>query len=960
MGVRSLKTLVILLLLAGLANASGPAFLDSLGYFVKHDSGYVLPPRVSNYVLEGGTDSERHLRVNDLKARTCLYPEELQEGLASQVYRMAARYRNQGWVEAEIEALNFLLAYLPGRPGKKDFLIHFHLGNAYSKQGNMPLALRHMQYSVNLQELEAEDLTFACDQLPAGEEDVRTCLFLAKCYNGLANQYFLSGNPDSALVCSRAALAIRESRNKKSRKWGIALQTHAQILLQTEKRDEARAALLKAIDIFLSDSSKAGIAGAPVYLAETYLSLAEVERIADFRLAFRLIARSDSCARAFYGKTPHRDYAKLLCNQAALLNRMATQMDFSQAYQLSKEKSQEALKILVPGFEPDSIQQNPVPDRYSNDPWIMVALGLKGEALSGRTSSGNYDRLDWALDAFEGAYLQMDRLRARLGSQGAKSKVSQSSIRLTEHAIGTALALYEQTRSPEYFEAAFRFAERSKSILLLSGLRGRNQNNEWTRKERKLIYRLGELQAKKSQLASSGKQIPQGLSLEIMDLERKLDLLMARIQVTDFNHYKERYASSVASLDEVRAGLPDENAALLEYFVGEEQVYVFCIRKDKRGDQAWAVNWNMYDPCNPPLKVVAEEFRKQIMAREAVTGLSDPGRVLYRSFIEPALYASLEAGIPPIERLIVVPGGGLWNVPFEAFIQDRNPGRRAKDTIRLAEINPLEWPWLVRKFDIGYQYSATVWLEQEAYSRRQYMAREAGQKAKDYVWGREYFPSEGLPRLVNVRKEAEEVQQIFGAKVLLGPWARKSHFLDRARNARIIWLSSHAGDDPYVPENAWISLYPDGPGRKSEKGFLRAYELNSLNLNARLAVLSACETGSGKLVRGEGIISLGRAFANAGCPSIVMSLWNVNDLSGMKILGDFARGLDAGLARDVALSRAKRHYLSKLDSQAGVHPFDWASLVQIGASDPLTYPKGSMRSGDAEGRSTLATRGSEK
>ena len=97
--------------------------------------------------------------------------------------------------------------------------------------------------------------------------------------------------------------------------------------------------------------------------------------------------------------------------------------------------------------------------------------------------------------------------------------------------------------------------------------------------------------------------------------------------------------------------------------------------------------------------------------------------------------------------------------------------------------------------------------------------------------------------------------------------------------------------------------------------YLDASELYNMQLKARLAVLSACQTGMGELVRGEGIMSLSRAFAYAGCPSLVMSLWNANDQSTAGIMLDFYKELKQGCTIDGALRQAKLNVLV-----AGAHP----------------------------------------
>ena len=102
-----------------------------------------------------------------------------------------------------------------------------------------------------------------------------------------------------------------------------------------------------------------------------------------------------------------------------------------------------------------------------------------------------------------------------------------------------------------------------------------------------------------------------------------------------------------------------------------------------------------------------------------------------------------------------------------------------------------------------------------------------------------------------------------------------------------------------------------------------------------MAVLSACNTGYGKLIKGEGIMSLARAFSYAGCPSVVMSHWQVDDKSTSELMELFYKELSEGKAKDEALRLAKLEYL-KHSNITTSHPFYWSSFVVIGSTNPIT------------------------
>ena len=119
---------------------------------------------------------------------------------------------------------------------------------------------------------------------------------------------------------------------------------------------------------------------------------------------------------------------------------------------------------------------------------------------------------------------------------------------------------------------------------------------------------------------------------------------------------------------------------------------------------------------------------------------------------------------------------------------------------------------------------------------------------------------------------------------------------------------------------------------------LNTYELFGMDLNAGLAVLSACNTGSGKLLKGEGIMSLARGFMYAGVPGIVMTMWAVEDQASAQIVTSFYSYLDKGMPKDEALRQSKLDMLAE-GNMLHSHPYYWAAYVTIGDYSPMKFNK---------------------
>jgi CHAT domain-containing protein len=138
----------------------------------------------------------------------------------------------------------------------------------------------------------------------------------------------------------------------------------------------------------------------------------------------------------------------------------------------------------------------------------------------------------------------------------------------------------------------------------------------------------------------------------------------------------------------------------------------------------------------------------------------------------------------------------------------------------------------------------------------------------------------------------------------------------------ILHLATHARIDDQRPWSSEIVLAPDGPGHR-----IRADRIAALDLSADLAVLSACETGSGRILSGEGVLGLSSAFLSAGVPTVVASLWPVSDRVTVDLMKEFYARLADG--RDVATSLAAAQMAIR-DDEATAHPFHWAGFVTVG------------------------------
>ena len=155
--------------------------------------------------------------------------------------------------------------------------------------------------------------------------------------------------------------------------------------------------------------------------------------------------------------------------------------------------------------------------------------------------------------------------------------------------------------------------------------------------------------------------------------------------------------------------------------------------------------------------------------------------------------------------------------------------------------------------------------------------------------------------------------------------ALKTNFINHAQDHDLIHLGVHGIGDPKVADNSRLIFRGDS----LESGDLYAYDIYNLNIDARLVVLSACETGLGKRQTGEGIFSIARAFSYAGCPSVVMSIWRAADTFTASIMDGFYESLHDGNSIGTSLRASKLRFLEESD-ELSAHPANWAAFVLNG------------------------------
>ncbi len=322
-----------------------------------------------------------------------------------------------------------------------------------------------------------------------------------------------------------------------------------------------------------------------------------------------------------------------------------------------------------------------------------------------------------------------------------------------------------------------------------------------------------------------------------------------------------------------------------------------------KDDTANSEPWEIIsvDAQNGTLRVRLPSFAPGVTIPRPITEVEDFGQTslqqLHQILIEPI--ADL---LPknPSDRIIFIPQGELFLVPFAA-LQDK------------------EGKYLIEKHTILTAPSIQV-LDLTRKQRQ----RVANSTAKDVlvVGNPSPMPKPFAP-LEYAAPEAKAIANLLNTNPIIGTEATESAIVAQMPNARIIHLATHGLFDDIRGLGSAIALAPSG----KDDGLLTAEEILNLKLNAELVVLSACDTGRGRLT-GDGVIGLSRSLISAGVPSVIVSLWRVPDNTTAGLMVEFYRQLDNNPDKAQALRQAMLNTMKQHPN-----PRDWAAFTLIGEAE---------------------------
>ncbi|MBK7935909.1 MAG: CHAT domain-containing protein [Lewinellaceae bacterium] len=594
-----------------------------------------------------------------------------------------------------------------------------------------------------------------------------------------------------------------------------------------------------------------------------------------------------------------------------------------------------ALQYILPSFKKSS-DHNPLPSDLTAENVIHKALHGKARAF---LALGKPEK---ALRCYELIPEVEAKLRATHAYESSSLLALGESRKRFDEAIAVAWQLYESSNHErQYAERAFLLSEKARGMLLLESLVQAQADyrlpENIRRTENDLKVRMAwyehEIAGEKQAGSKTDPARLAQLEKDLFQLKQEQEQLKTTLR-ENFPDYA-RLSEEVHFLNvaEVPA-LLRSGQAMLNYYLTEADAYIFYF------DAAGMFGWRKAG-LPTAFRTTISGFAQYMYDgdendKKRQTAFQQTAFDLYEFLLEPELRTAARG----IRSLLIVPDDALVFVPFEILL--RQPGTGAWR----------ELPWLLRDFSIGYAYSSTLLRRQQDISRqhrqtaapRYPMGGFAPSYAKPGVQTgttRSFSLTDGGPiyDIKSTQEELKKVHALTGGVAFYREQATEEQFKTIAAECRVLLLAMHGLADDEHPERSCL-LFGIPSTDSLKNNVLYASELQIMQLHADLAVLSACNTGFGKFHKGEGVYSLARAFAAAGVPCTVMSLWRLHEKTAPKLVEAFFKHLRDGKTKDEALRMAKLEYLALDENYEMSHPFYWAGVMATGdlcALHPTNY-----------------------
>ena len=506
---------------------------------------------------------------------------------------------------------------------------------------------------------------------------------------------------------------------------------------------------------------------------------------------------------------------------------------------------------------------------------------------------------------------------------GSKINLIANNFEYFQEAMDVYFELAKVRQNIEYEKLAFQLSELSKSTTLIQSITANKNAPEQSGSYQKQIDALqGSISEIETIIYNEQKSgtpdaaIIKQKQLELINLYKAYDTITVK-KINTIN--PKSSVPNKVEIEHIQRSLTTDQT-VLSFFHGKDKIYAFLIKKNHFITRTIPLNANIREELHV--------FRTSIQELE-----EDKSSLMEFQKLGFSIYQKVLAPFEPYltEKLIIIPDGPLRSIPFEALMDSSG--------IAPLEASFQNLPFLVKKYAIAYHYSASLLIELNQLQ----ISNSPKSSKKILAFSPNFLPStpnskstrtsgyvNSLGPLFYNKMEVQSIGKIYPTKIFDGQSASKKNFKKEANKYEIIHLATHAVINDEDPERSFISFSQTGDSLNLAN-IIYVDEIYHLPIQAKLVVLSACQTGDGKQYEGEGMMSLARAFMYSGANCLLTTLWEINDAQSAYLIRSYYTFLKEGVPTEVALQKAK---LIQLKEYSG-HPKNWAPFIQIGNSQKI-------------------------
>ncbi len=809
--------------------------------------------------------------------------------LAATYNNIAVIYNNKGEYDVALEYFNKALSITKQQNGENHpntATLYYGIGDIFQKKGEFDVAMEYFMKSLTIRKqiFNENHPLIADNYISVGQ------IYKEKKEFSQATQYF-----------SQALDILEKIFGKEHSNLIPVLTNLAQVYQNQKKNSEAIEFYQKALNI----SQEENLRTADIYnnIGAFYFSQKNFdEALKNYFVALKIYEKIAG------NKTPLTTVANL-----NIANIFYQRKNVEEALKYF----QNALISNVKDFSSQDVSQNPTIKNYYL-PQILLKT-LQGKAMlwtqKSISENGNIQALQNALQIYLSCDTLISHIRKATTSKNDKLLVGEMASLVYENAVESCKLLYFLTKEKKYIEQAFYFSEKNKAESLLEAVAAADAQkfagipDSLLEAEKKLKEKIAGCEKEIATLADE--TLEPFLRSQLFDLNRQYENLISKMEKEFPSYFALKYQSKSATISQLQT-LLDDKTAIRSYFLADSLLTIFTISKNEiRMDTSQRVK-------NLPLKIA--HFRRAIVSGKSkdVKQYQADAFYLYQYLFPVPLSAE-------IKNLIIIPDDVLGMIPFESLLTDEHSGNWKEFK---------KYPYLIKQFCISYSYSANL-LYQSAknISKTQYLT-DFLSLAPIFDSIETVYDDMEVSSLPASESEILSITENFKSKNL-----KTDHFLRREanesfaksgvlRNYRFLHFATHGFVNIAKPELSGLILARNDT---LNDGILYTNELYNLQLNSDLVILSACETGLGKISKGEGIIGISRALLFAGTKNIIVSLWSVADESTSDLMIKFYSNLLTNYSEK--LNFAEFLHLAKLkiiEEEKYAAPFYWSPFILIG------------------------------